>query len=800
MRPDRLQVAGFTAFRQPTEVDFTGADLFALSGPTGAGKSSLIDAITFALYGSVARYEDDRLVAPIVSQGLAEARVALDFTVEGRGYTAVRVVRTTRTGKATTKEARLERHLDEGTTEVLAGDAAGVTAAVEQLLGMGFRQLTTCVVLPQGQFARFLHAKPADRQELLVRLLELGLYKQMAATAHERAVGEQAKVAQADQALARLAFASADGRAAAAGRIEQLEALQAHIEELQPTMEDISVAVREAEREAVEVEQRSADLRGLGMPEGVEQVANRAAMAREEAAQSGRDLAAAELVLEKAEAALADGPPAAELRATVDRHDERAGLAAKAEVLTGLEAEARDLERALAREVQAAEQALGEARLELEQARVADRAADLRAHLHEGEPCPVCEQVVAVVPDAGRADLEVAEKAVAAADSSRAAAVQSHREAEKALSKADAQRTQVAERLDAATEALAPLGSRAEVEERLGARLEAEQAVERARTNRRDAAKATSRADERRAGIEQQERSLREQWVHQQARVLKVGTTAPPEATDDLHADWQRLVDWLDFERPILERQAEAARRTADQHRSRRDRLLAEVDQAMAGVGLEPGSRPRRDVCVDALAAARAELARLDEALADVEHQRAERDRAHDKAQVADAVHRLLGARGFERWVLDEVVDRLVDGATDALLALSSGAYSLTRTERGEFAVIDHTNADAVRLARTLSGGETFLASLALALALADRVAELSASGSQRLDAIFLDEGFGTLDPDALDVVASAIEELGAQGRMVGIVTHVRELAERLPVRFEVTKQPEGASVVRVDG
>ena len=69
MRPERLEVAGFTAFRDPVTIDFEGADLFALTGPTGAGKSSVIDAITFALYGRVPRYDDQRLVAPVVSQG-----------------------------------------------------------------------------------------------------------------------------------------------------------------------------------------------------------------------------------------------------------------------------------------------------------------------------------------------------------------------------------------------------------------------------------------------------------------------------------------------------------------------------------------------------------------------------------------------------------------------------------------------------------------------------------------------------------------------------------------------------------
>ena len=95
--------------------------------------------------------------------------------------------------------------------------------------------------------------------------------------------------------------------------------------------------------------------------------------------------------------------------------------------------------------------------------------------------------------------------------------------------------------------------------------------------------------------------------------------------------------------------------------------------------------------------------------------------------------------------------------------------------------VVDHNNADELRLARTLSGGETFLASLSLALALSDDVAQLAAHGAARLDALFLDEGFGTLDPDTLDTVASVIEALGARGRMVGLITHVAEAGRAHP-------------------
>ena len=187
MKPVRLELEGFTAFRNRTTVEFEGADLFALCGPTGAGKTSLIDAMTFALYGSVPRLDEGR-VAPVISQGLAEARIRFDFTVGGEPYVAVRVVRGTKAGGATTKEARLET----GDGTVLAGDAKALTTAVTDLLGLDFKQFTTCVSLPQGEFARFLHAEPRHRQDLLVRLLDLGLYEKVGQAARQRAAAGRA--------------------------------------------------------------------------------------------------------------------------------------------------------------------------------------------------------------------------------------------------------------------------------------------------------------------------------------------------------------------------------------------------------------------------------------------------------------------------------------------------------------------------------------------------------------------------------------------------------------------------------
>jgi exonuclease SbcC len=111
--------------------------------------------------------------------------------------------------------------------------------------------------------------------------------------------------------------------------------------------------------------------------------------------------------------------------------------------------------------------------------------------------------------------------------------------------------------------------------------------------------------------------------------------------------------------------------------------------------------------------------------------------------------------------------------------------------------VIDHADADSRRSVRTLSGGETFQASLALALALSSQMSSLSAAGGARLDSIFLDEGFGTLDPETLDVVATTLETLAQDDRMVGVITHVAALAERVPVRFQVSRDAKTSTVVR---
>lgn len=108
--------------------------------------------------------------------------------------------------------------------------------------------------------------------------------------------------------------------------------------------------------------------------------------------------------------------------------------------------------------------------------------------------------------------------------------------------------------------------------------------------------------------------------------------------------------------------------------------------------------------------------------------------------------------------------------------------------------VVDHDCGDAERDPGTLSGGETFLASLAMALGLSDTVS--SEAGGIELESLFVDEGFGSLDPDALDMVMDQLERLRSGGRTVGVISHVTEMKQRITERITVRRLPDGSSTL----
>lgn len=238
------------------------------------------------------------------------------------------------------------------------------------------------------------------------------------------------------------------------------------------------------------------------------------------------------------------------------------------------------------------------------------------------------------------------------------------------------------------------------------------------------------------------------------------------------------------------------------------ERDLAEVDRELGGRATTPEEIARLEARiasaqvsweqnVEALAGLSAKLERMRSQLERARGVKARLVIAREEQRVYRRLADDLKSNQFQDYVLEEVNADLAAGAAERLLELSGGRYRLVAGVSG-YEVMDLEFAGERRSTDTLSGGETFLASLALALELSEQIQRKS--GKVHLDCIFIDEGFGTLDAETLETVTEAVEALGATGRLVGLITHVTDLAARMPERIQVEKGPDGSKVKLVVG
>ncbi|WP_431927634.1 AAA family ATPase [Micromonospora wenchangensis] len=821
MRPMRLDLAGFTVFRDETTVDFTDADFFALVGPTGSGKSTVLDAICFVLYGAVPRWGGARGLANALAPSAVEARVRLVFESAGDRYVATRVVRRDGRGAVKTANAGLQlmppgfdvTKLDTGLSpedlgEVLAGTPAEMEPAVLDAVGLPYDQFTSCVVLPQGQFADFLHAKPATRQQILVNLLGLGVYENVQKRATERAGQAEAKLDAVARMLAGLTDVDDETLAVASDRVDRVRELSAAVAAAVPERERARTAAREATAALAALDADLAGLAGVRAPAGVTEVARAVSTAREAVDAATRTVALAEEQEEKLRGELAGAGDESTLRLLLRAHTDAERLTGEADTVRAALAAAQATHDAAATALGAAREAAARAEAELEaafraheEAKTVDQAVALRAHLVDGATCPVCEQQVPRVPAvpagsavaaataAGKAARAASKAALALVDQRDAAA----REQERTLVRLRAQHDQLRGRLTELAGQLDGAATPAALRDQLAEHARLRQALDGAAVAVRAGRDAARRA---RGAADTAEERLRAAWRDFDATRDGLARFGPPATDrDDVAAAWTALVEWAGGQ--------------ARQRRADRDGLVAAVTEAQAAAaaveerigglltaaGLPPADDPAQAVAV-AAERAEADLRRITERRAqavELREQRAEHER---QARTARALAGHLRANNFERWLLAEALDLLVDGASRILRELSQGQYDLVH-DKGEFFVVDHHDAGLRRGVRTLSGGETFQASLALALALSEQLAGMSTTAAS-LESIVLDEGFGTLDAATLDIVAATLESLAARGdRMVGVVTHVPALAERIPVRFEVRKDARTAHVER---
>ncbi len=483
-----------------------------------------------------------------------------------------------------------------------------------------------------------------------------------------------------------------------------------------------------------------------------------------------------------------------------------------------------------------------------------DVAPRLAAALVDGQGCPVCGSVEHPAPASGRsldqavdpAELDAARRATDTArgvvdrlvervaglrtslgDAARSAVDVLAAEAAAAdAALADAQRAE-RERVALATRCDELRAAVAEAAAQLAAATAAEGAQ---RTLAATAAHHHRLAAQRAAAVDAQQVGDARHLVDRLVPVIDEWTTANADvaATDALRLQAaQRLVEALaasGFADVHSARAVALDGATVDElaaaaaEHSRRSAEVAAQLAQLDALGV-PGERPDAEAADHTATDLEQQATTLDRTRALVQQRRTDLVRAvHEvrsiaagsaelrrRHQVAATVREVCngtaGRRiGLETWVLAAELDRVTASATEHLQRMSNGRYALVRTaeaERGgqrtglDIAVFDaHTGQS--RPPVSLSGGERFQASLALALGLADVVSQGGTGSGHVFEALFVDEGFGSLDPEALDDAIEALGHLQAIGRMVGAITHVEAMKAQVPTGIEVRRRPAG--------
>jgi exonuclease SbcC len=992
VRLHRLAVTAFGPFGGTQTVDFdelSGAGLFLLHGPTGAGKTSVLDAVCYALYGSVpgSRQGGGQGTALRSDHAAPATRteVTLDLTVAGRRLEVTRQPpweRPKKRGTGTTldKAQTWLREYDAtaGAWKDLSRSHQEIGEEITQLLGMSREQFCQVVLLPQGDFARFLRADAEARGKLLGRLFDTRRFADVEKRLAERRRTTEAQVRDGDAELladahrmqqaaddamelpdlapgepglaeavlsaaavarstareqltvAACTLTAAESAQAAAGRaldeVRELARLQRRFDEAREgaaRLEQGAEAYREAQalmerarkaeavapaldlREASEAEHRraaAAETRARALlPDTFagEGAAGLAAAARRAAEELGgldsarraerrlTELLDERAGLERQERADADLLQEAETwldgweerrTALQNRVDSAQQAAALAEQLgAGREPAqqrlraartrdrlAQDTDRAVDRVRTAQDDTLRAKQhwLDLKEQRLNGIAAELAAHLTDGEPCAVCGATEHPAPArkvAGHVDREAEEHALtayqradeqSAEDERRLGAVREALAAATAeagdtpagqlaeeladLEERYAQARSAAAELHAAQERLRQAGQ--EHERRLAARQETavrtasrvghrerldreraalEEELDRARGSldsvaaraaqlERRTALLTDAADAARVAEDTAQR-LKDADARLADAAFRAGFDTPQAAADALldraaHRELQRRLDaWQQEEAAVRAVLAEAGTAAAARE-PRADPDAAQqaadaADRRLRHAASAHDAAERRCADLDRLSARAAASVRRLAPLRE-EYDRVARMAGLAAGTSADNERRMR----LESYVLAARLEQVAAAATVRLRRMSSGRYTLVhsddRTGRGRSGLGLHV-VDAwtgrERDTATLSGGETFFASLALALGLADVVTD--EAGGVRLDTLFIDEGFGSLDDQTLDEVLDVLDSLRERDRSVGIVSHVADLRRRIHAQLEVVKGRSGSTL-----
>jgi exonuclease SbcC len=781
VRPTKLSIQGMTAYRQNVEVDFSELDLFAITGETGAGKSSLVDAISFALFGQAPRVGTK--VRELISQGEDRLKVSLEFSSNGARYRIHR-----ETGRRGQKPPQIERW-DSGQDEWMPEEPDRVkdaNAFIERLLQMDYEAFVRSVLLPQGQFQEFLAGDRDQRRKVLDRLLDLDVFERMGRRANALASDGEREAERISERL-RDELADATPEALKSAKAE-LKALQAQAKELASLREATEAACGTAEKLS-EARARCETAQKAGA-----EIADRLKRAQQVLSGGQKSLDAAAARVAEVQKAIKAADYDADLHLRLSRClpllEEIERLAATETKLTADIEKARASLQKLAMEKEStatrytdAQAAMQRSHDEYETARHMNAAALLRTGLKTGDPCPVCGHVVATLPRGEKAAaLDRLRTAWEKAQSAEKAARDKHAAVELAL--------------HSAGESLKALEERAE-------EARSEQTARRAYLARvlQDPGLDEKAIKVRIAALERAKLQIESLKAEEQKAI------AERERTEAEIAAARNEVATLEAQTKVYAAEAEAAAKAMSEAETALQTATSawpEVAAVLAGGRDAAPVLKRRLADVqnrerDVLQATGAAGRHIEQVEANIEL--AKRLRGQEKshreaARLAKDLASLLRTDALPSFIREQALRRLAEDGSQRLSDISRGRYEFG-VDGQDFLIIDRWNGGESRSVRTLSGGETFLASLALALALADQLPTLGGhAASSSLESLFIDEGFSHLDEDTLNTVASALEVLGEdRRRLIGVITHVPALAERMPARVTVHKSQTGSTV-----